>query len=640
MFLWGEMGDTSRYDLAFVRGTNLKLSPHPESCQLAEIGDFASRQDGPLAIDLFCGAGGLSLGLQEAGFSVILGVDKDENALSTHESQFGGASVLMDLSSESNVDSIVQSLQHQKVSLVAGSPPCQPFSSAGRYKIRSLVNDGTRPELDPRKELWQSFVDVVAGVSPDAVLIENVPGIALGSDALVFRQIVAELEGLGYDVYSQVLSAWKYGVPQHRQRLIIVGMRRGISFTWPEQREETQNVLADAIADLPQPGEDSADAPLEYIRPASGSPILNWFRQGVERVNSDQIYDHFARRVRADDLEAFKLMDSNTRYSELPESLRRYRADIFKDKYKRLAMNELSRTITAHIAKDGYWYIHPEQHRTLTIREAARIQTFPDAFRFSGFPSHAFRQIGEAVPPLLGLALGQAIRNSLEGRVEGPSPLSTSLLSRTLSGWLDQKADQELGAPWLNSSSPWHVFLGMILFEALSIRTRRAIWPTIKHRWPTPQAYLNDGLRKPAARAIGQAAKSAVLDEFAEKLVESGNQLLDSDYTIPGLSDHQMVKARALCGLDPKITLNTALLRLVERVFNGNGDPGRSRLSGQILLSRLIGVNMDGRTFAAAVEISEQLCLQGVPHCRACPLCEICQFSSKTPRAIGQPGLV
>ena len=103
--------------------------------------------------------------------------------------------------------------------------------------------------------------------------------------------------------------------------------------------------------------------------------------------------------MREDDERAFQLMDAKTRYSDLPEDMRRYRDDIFDDKYKRLDENELSRTITAHIAKDGYWYIHPRQNRTLTVREAARLQTFPDRFRFAGPPSAAFRQIGNAVPP-------------------------------------------------------------------------------------------------------------------------------------------------------------------------------------------------------------------------------------------------
>ena len=122
------------------------------------------------------------------------------------------------------------------------------------------------------------------------------------------------------------------------------------------------------------------------------------------------------RAVRADDWEAYTGLQPGQTYADIPDHLQRYRTDIFTDKYKRLAWEELSRTITAHIAKDGYWYIHPEQHRTLSIREAARLQTFPDWFRFAGQPSHRYAQIGNAVPPLLGEAVGAALLESLSGR--------------------------------------------------------------------------------------------------------------------------------------------------------------------------------------------------------------------------------
>ena len=144
-------------------------------------------------------------------------------------------------------------------------------------------------------------------------------------------------------------------------------------------------------------------------------------RQGCTGDSARVVHDHVSRPVRADDFEAFKLMDGRTLYSDLPEILRRYRADIFNDKYNRLSWDDPSRTITAHLAKDGYWYIHPEQHRSLTVREAARLQTFPDTFRFAGCRSHQFQQIGNAVPPRLAQQIGSAILSSVRSDCAQPS---------------------------------------------------------------------------------------------------------------------------------------------------------------------------------------------------------------------------
>ena len=163
-----------------------------------------------------------------------------------------------------------------------------------------------------------------------------------------------------------------------------------------------------------------------------------------------KVFDHITRPVRPDDAEAFAGMSASTKYSDLDSKHKRYREDIFTDKYKRLDENELSRTITAHIAKDGYWYIHPRQERTLTVREAARIQTFGDHVRFAGPPSSAFRQIGNAVPPLLGEHLGRAIRQAW---VKGERPRSTTqLVSEELANWFDDRPP--IAVPWLASGNP------------------------------------------------------------------------------------------------------------------------------------------------------------------------------------------
>ena len=335
------------------------------------------------------------------------------------------------------VTALIERLGPLGIDLIAGGPPCQPFSRAGRAKIRSLINDGVRDEVDARKELWRSFIDVVLALKPRAVLMENVPDMAIGDDLAVIRAIADILESAGYVVDYRLLDAWRHGVPQHRKRFILQARNDGALPAWPAPREHRPTVR-DAIEDLPPLDDTTGARELLYTGQPS-SALAKTLRDDDTKV----VYDHMTRPVRDDDREAFELMTSSTLYSDLPERLRRYRSDTFNDKYKRLDWDDLSRTITAHIAKDGYWYIHPEEHRTLTVREAARIQTFPDSFRFAGTRSDAFRQIGNAVPPALGRTVAEAILPLAEPRQEQPRLPN---LRRRLSRWADE---QRKTAWWL-----------------------------------------------------------------------------------------------------------------------------------------------------------------------------------------------
>ncbi len=334
------------------------------------------------------------------------------------------------MSSGAEVDELINKLKPLSIDLVVGGPPCQPFSRAGSAKIASLVRSGTRNEVDSRRELWRSFVQVVLELRPRAVLLENVPDMALGDDLGIVRELAHELESCGYDVDYRLLDAWKYGVPQHRKRFILQARRDHVSITWPSD-DLTKPSVRDAIADLPALEGGVGSRELEYVPAARMSALASRLRAGSA---SNVVYDHVTRPVRDDDREAFRLMTHKTSYRDLPEYLKRYRDDSFSDKYKRLDWSDLSRTITAHIARDGYWYIHPEEHRTITIREAARLQTFPDSFRFAGSRSDAFRQIGNAVPPMLGQAVAESLRASTETSTS-VAPFSLGVIRAALSRW-------------------------------------------------------------------------------------------------------------------------------------------------------------------------------------------------------------
>ena len=615
-----EAGDTTRAVPTFLSGVSIELPPHPEACSLEDLRACAEQQKRPLAVDLFSGAGGLSLGLERAGFAVILGVERNEVSAATHHAHFGGASYCADLSDPREIDRIVSALDGISIDLIAGGPPCQPFSRAGRGKIRNLIEQGNWVE-DQRRELWQSFVEIVGRVGPRAVLIENVPELASQENSGIFRRLVDALEELGYQVHTRVLGSSHYGVPQHRRRLFIVGVREGMSFHWPRRTKE-KSTLSDAIRDLPPLEAGEGEVELEYTAVAE-SPLQQWCRKHMTGALSARVYDHYARTAREDDLEAFRFMSDTTLYSDLPAHLQRYRSDIFLDKYKRLSWSKVSRTITAHLSRDGYWYIHPDQHRSLTIREAARIQTFPDFFRFSGSPTNAFRQIGEAVPPILGRALGRSIQKALRSEPSKTQRASSRAISERLTEWLSATPEKAMLAPWRKSCALWPHILGSLLCEKLTVSQRRSFWSTLSRRWPDAEAFVRDSGAETALRALGQVGRYAALKRAALAVAQGD----PASSKVPGVTTGALAVARACCGIGEERPATTASNRVAERVFNESAHDRRAHK--QLLVNRLVGVDLTGEAYAAALEVGERICTASKMDCQICPLSDLCLTARK-----------
>ena len=605
------------FQLPSVRGPQVNCPEHPKACGLENVKKYAESLRKPLAVDLFSGAGGLSLGLQEAGFEVILGVDKNPHAATTHRANFGGASINADLSQPGVVKKIGSALNGVEITLVAGGPPCQPFSRAGRSKINSLIEKGVWSQ-DGRKELWRVFVDVVRCLEPKAVLLENVPEMGVGENSIILRRLVHELESLGYSVNSEILSVWHHGVPQHRQRLFLVGLLQGVQFNWPA-RDDSKPTIEDAISDMPpvKAGEGALELPYKGPR----TPYQEFCRKRIKKKYKARIFDHVARPVRKDDLEAFKLMTTRTLYPDLPKRLRRYRSDIFEDKYKRLPWKGPSRTITAHLAKDGYWYIHPKQHRTLTVREAARIQSFPDRFRFNGARTNAFQQIGEAVPPLVGMALGRCIIKALQNPRSSLTPQqSTRNLARLLQTWMSEVPEKDLMAPWLKSREPWAIFLGILLFGRSKLPPPS--WPRLRSTWRTPKAFLKDSNRKAALVEIGKADNLSLLNSLARTLSNGQPELKTGRKKYAGLSSRRIKGALAASGKTLERPFSIPAARIAARVF---GQPAtQSRIKGELLIARLVGPDEHGKGYAAVLELANRFCRLQNPLCRHCPLGEFC----------------
>lgn len=589
-----------------------------------------------LAADVFSGAGGMSLGLEHAGMKVVFGADFDQDALQTHAHHFAGMSVGWDLGDPERVDEVGRILRAVNIDVLAGGPPCQPFSKAGRSGMRHLVQHGLREPHDKRRDLWQAYLEIVRLAQPRAVIMENVPDMALDREMFILRSIVRRLEDWGYSVQERVVDTYRYGVPQFRQRLILVALRGGLEFQWPEEATR-KTTLGNAIRDLPPVGPKEgwlSDETRQVWRKYGGprTAFQEEMRAGVSDAHANRVYDHVTRRVRDDDEAAFEYLDTRTKYSELPDELKRYRDDIFDDKYKRLDANDLSRTITAHIAKDGYWYIHPEQNRTLTVREAARIQTFPDYFRFAGPPTAAFKQIGNAVPPHLARAIGGAVSKVL---LEGASGLAinTTTTRHALAAW--GRTAPEV-SPWLRSGSRWLVVIGDTLLGDVSDTAATALWPTIEG-WSTHNLFAADEerVREVASWLCKDDTAQALLD-LAETIAAEGGSL-DDEHLDQLVTRGLLRRAASELAMiaDPEgeepVIANTAALRVAGRFFQGTERWLKNRNSdGRIAVGRLIGFDRESRQAQVAlIELGNGLCTPKAPACGHCPLEEWCRYAAR-----------
>jgi DNA (cytosine-5)-methyltransferase 1 len=569
--------------------------------------------------------------LHDAGFRVLVGADADSASVTTHSANLGSLGYLGDLSDSRAFLRQLRSWGITRVDLVAGGVPCQPFSRAGRSKIRSLVDRGQRPAVDPRAGLWRSFVEIVRGLRPRAVLLENVPDLTAWNDGAVLAGVCDSLTDLGYRADAMLLNAYDYGVPQHRSRLVIVGIRPGMTFSWPDTAERA--TVRDAIGDLPVVGPAQRTEKLPYGRP--GSRLQKRLRQGVVPIESAWVYDHITRDVRPDDAEAFALLGQGQTYADLPAHLQRYRSDIFDDKYKRLCWSGLSRSITAHIAKDGYWYIHPEEDRTLSVREAARIQTFPDWFRFAGRPSERYRQIGNAVPPLLAEAVGRRLAVSLSepsrGRPRGPSASARTAL-------LDWHRDNSRQIPWRHSGSPWDVIIGERCLGRVQPETARRLFPEVAAAMPEPQALVCSADEVTAhLRGLHIRVGLPALVDIAQAIVDRhGGRVPDSTDNLRELPHvgEWLASAVAVYGWGRRtVVLDHGSARVAARL---RGESRCGRWQARIDLGRLAGKIGPDAAFNAAVEdLAATVCTPTSPRCAACPLKRHCVSASAGERLAG-----
>ncbi|MGB1491114.1 MAG: DNA cytosine methyltransferase, partial [Candidatus Poseidoniaceae archaeon] len=342
-------------------------------------------------LDLFSGCGGLSVGFEQAGFKVIAGVDYDEAALNTFKHNHRGSHAIhLDLSKDDAMEQIRTRIGYEtQIDLIAGGPPCQGFSLTGPRKLK-----------DKRNKLYMSMLSAVKEFSPSAFLIENVRGMAGLYQGKVLKDIVTQFDKAGYNVEHRILNAADYGVPQVRNRLFIVGIRKDIgNFEFPESthRQSDWVTCEEAISDLPTLENDLGSNESKY----EGAPISDFQRK--LRGSCNVLYNHLGTRHTELVKSVIAQVPEGGNHKDLPPGVGESRK--FNEAWTRYHSQRPSRTIdTGHRN-----HFHYRWNRVPTVRENARLQSFNDEFEFLGTKTQQNRQVGNAVPPLLARALGRQI---------------------------------------------------------------------------------------------------------------------------------------------------------------------------------------------------------------------------------------
>jgi len=403
----------------------------------------------PTYIDLFAGAGGLSEGFIRAGYKPVAYVEMDANACETIKTRLSyhflnrnnrsglyDNYLLKEISKETLYSSIPQSLLKTVINweisnktiqeifdqidkklgkkdldVIIGGPPCQAYSLIGRARDENNMN------LDKRNFLYKYYAEFLKHYRPKYFVFENVTGLLSAKNYLNQMIDLFQSKKIGYSVAYRVLDSSNYGVIQNRKRVIVIGKQtdRSFEFPIPESKPNNLKTRQHIFSDLPViiPGEYSTW--IDYSGDTNSYLTDHFIRNG-----SPFVTQHIARPHNQRDLAIYRIAiekwlneGERLRYNELPSNLKTHKKeDIFLDRFKVVNHDGLSHTMVAHIAKDGHYYIYPDmnQVRSISVREAARIQSFPDDYFFEGGRSTAFKQIGNAVPPLMAYAIAKELK--------------------------------------------------------------------------------------------------------------------------------------------------------------------------------------------------------------------------------------
>ncbi|HHD2772819.1 TPA: DNA cytosine methyltransferase [Clostridium perfringens] len=340
----------------------------------------------PKILDLFCGCGGLSLGFENAGFEVALAIDIWDDAIQTYNNNHSKSVAICKDINELDNNYLKMFSQKENIVGVIGGPPCQGYSTVG-----------TRDVNDPRNHLYLEYCRVVEIIKPKFFVIENVKGLLTLNNGMFKDDIIDRFSKLGYNVSFKLLNASNYGVPQNRQRVFFVGLKEA-DFDFPIEKDYKVSTF-EAISDLPEL--DAMEEHLE-IYPYKNVEVSEY--QKLMRKDSNMIYNHNETKHTEQTKNIISMIKDGGRISDLPDEywgIRKY-----NKAFQRMNSKEPSHTIdTGHRN-----YFHYKENRVPSVRECARIQSFPDKFVFIGAKTSQYKQVGNAVPPLLAEEIAKQIK--------------------------------------------------------------------------------------------------------------------------------------------------------------------------------------------------------------------------------------
>lgn len=349
----------------------------------------------PSVIDLFAGVGGLSLGFEMQGFDVIIANEHDKSIAAAYSENHKNTKMIIGDITSLDLNDIFGPYIG-KIDVVIGGPPCQGFSQKGQ---RKTIND-------ERNFLFKHYVAVVKLVKPKYFVMENVPNLLTAENGFFFKEIETLFDKMGYSLRHAVLNASDYGVPQNRRRAIIIGKLNGTAPQLPTPKK-LKVTIWDAISDLAYLKSGEGNDEQKY----KNAPESDY--QRLLRGSSTTLYDHVVTKHSPLVLERLSMIPPNEGKNVLPKE--HLTKSIYSGTWTRMRKNEVSVTITTRFdTPSSGKFTHPFLDRAITVREAARIQSFPDEFRFIGNKSSQMKQVGNAVPPFLSAAIAEVIMKDIK----------------------------------------------------------------------------------------------------------------------------------------------------------------------------------------------------------------------------------